>query len=150
MTKIPHLRRRESITKLEVEMAIFEACERISSYVFSRAFPKSSCEGVIDLWELEITIDSILADIVDRISFIDPTTAEVLSCEIKGKTHLINKIMPLIIESIKDAFGQYIIISNLNPRTIYLRLSPLIKNKSFIQKDLKAIIYETIISAINK
>jgi len=150
LTKYSHLKRRESITKLEVEIAIFEACERISSYIFSRAFPKNSYEGVIDLWELEITIDSILADIIDRISLVDPATAEILSYEIRGKTHLINKIIPLITESIKDAFGQYVIISNLNPRTIYVRLSPIIKNKNFIQKDLKAIIYETIINTINK
>lgn len=150
MTKIPHLRRRESITKIEVEMAIFEACERISSYIFSRAFPKNSCEGIIDLWELEITVDSVLADAIDRISLIDPTTAEVLSYEIKGKGHLINKIVPLIVEAIKDAFGQHVIVSNLNPRTIYFKLSPMVKNKNFIQKDLKAIIYETMVNAINK
>ncbi|MCX8170039.1 MAG: hypothetical protein N3D72_03000 [Candidatus Methanomethyliaceae archaeon] len=149
MTKISHLRRRESFTKLEVEMAIFDACERIASYIFSRAFPKNACEGIIDLWELEITVDSILTDIIEKISLIDPVTAEVLSYEIREKPHLIDRAIPSMLECIKDAFGSLIMISNLNPRTIQIRLSPFIKNRNFIRKDLRTIIYEIMISAIN-
>ncbi|MCS7098505.1 MAG: hypothetical protein NZ922_05975 [Candidatus Methanomethyliaceae archaeon] len=150
MTKISHLRRRESFTKLEIEMAIFDACERMASYIFSRIFPKNSYEGIIDLWELEITVDSILADVIEKISLIDPATAEVLSYEIREKPHLIDRAIPSMLECIKDAFGSLIMISNINQRTIQVKLSPLIRNRSFIRKDLRTILYEIIISAINK
>jgi hypothetical protein len=144
LTRIRSLRK-GSFTKLEVEKAIFEACERISSLLYSNIFKND--EGIIDLWDRELKINSIILDTIEKISFVDPALAEVLSLETKRRYGFTKEIISSIMECLKDAFGSSIIIRDTSPRMIYLK-HYLIGNKEFIQKEFKFIIYDIIIGLI--
>ncbi len=144
MTRIRSLRK-GSFTKLEVEKAIYEACERISSLFYSSIFKNN--EGIIDIWEMELKINSIILEAIEKISFIDPAIAEILSLETKRRYGFIREIVSSIMECLKDAFGSSIIIRDSSPRMIYLK-HYLIGNKEFIQKEFKHVIYDIIMGLI--
>lgn len=144
MTRIRSLRK-GSFTKLEVEKAIYEACERISNLFYSSIFKND--EGIIDIWDIELKINSIILEAIEKISFVDPAIAEVLSLETKRRYGFTKEIVSSIMECLKDAFGSSIIIRDTSPRMIYLK-HYLVGNKGFIQKEFKHVIYDVILGLI--
>ncbi|MCQ5337371.1 MAG: hypothetical protein NO475_04160 [Candidatus Methanomethylicia archaeon] len=144
MTRIRSLRK-GSFTKLEVEKAIYEACERISNLFYSSIFKND--EGIIDIWDIELKINSIILEAIEKISFVDPAIAEVLSLETKRRYGFTKEILSSVMECLKDAFGSSIIIRDTSPRMIYLK-HYLLGNKGFIQKEFKHAIYDVILGLI--
>ncbi|RZN57197.1 MAG: hypothetical protein DSO09_00555 [Candidatus Methanomethylicota archaeon] len=144
MTRIRSLRK-GSFTKLEVEKAIYEACERISNLFYSSIFKND--EGIIDIWDIELKINSIILEAIEKISFVDPAIAEVLSLETKRRYGFTKEILSSVMECLKDAFGSSIIIRDTSPRMIYLK-HYLVGNKGFIQKEFKHAIYDVILGLI--
>jgi hypothetical protein len=144
LTRIRSLRK-GSFTKLEVEKAIYEACERISNLFYSSIFKND--EGIIDIWDIELKINSIILEAIEKISFVDPAIAEVLSLETKRRYGFTKEILSSVMECLKDAFGSSIIIRDTSPRMIYLK-HYLLGNKGFIQKEFKHAIYDVILGLI--
>jgi hypothetical protein len=144
LTRIRSLRK-GSFTKLEVEKAIYEACERISNLFYSSIFKND--EGIIDIWDIELKINSIILEAIEKISFVDPAIAEVLSLETKRRYGFTKEILSSVMECLKDAFGSSIIIRDTSPRMIYLK-HYLVGNKGFIQKEFKHAIYDVILGLI--
>jgi hypothetical protein len=144
LTRIRSLRK-GSFTKLEVEKAIYEACERISNLFYSSIFKND--EGIIDIWDIELKIKSIILEAIEKISFVDPAIAEVLSLETKRRYGFTKEILSSVMECLKDAFGSSIIIRDTSPRMIYLK-HYLVGNKGFIQKEFKHAIYDVILGLI--
>ncbi|MCQ5340835.1 MAG: hypothetical protein NO483_03910 [Candidatus Methanomethylicia archaeon] len=144
MTRIRSLRK-GSFTKLEVEKAIYEACERISNLFYSSIFKND--EGIIDIWDIELKINSIILEAIEKISFVDPAIAEVLSLETKRRYGFTKEILSSVMGCLKDAFGSSIIIRDASPRMIYLK-HYLVGNKGFIQKEFKHAIYDVILGLI--
>ncbi|MGQ9759222.1 MAG: hypothetical protein ACUVQ5_01420 [Candidatus Methanomethylicaceae archaeon] len=150
MTKTSPLRRRESMTRFEVDKALFTASEKISSLFYSSAFPKHSIEGQIDLWDLESTVSAILTEAVNEITSVDPVSGDKLSFEIKNRSTLVDDIVMLLLEHVKDAFGPSIEIYYPAPRIISIKPTALIRKKEFIQKEFEITIYETLIGLLRR
>lgn len=149
MTRTSPLRRRESLTRLGVEKAIYTASEKISDLIFASAFPAGSTEGCIDIWELEGVVGAILTETVNELTAVDPVIGEEFSFEVKSRTNLVDEIVTHIIECIKDAFGASIEIDYPTPKIIFLR-SLWGRSKGFIKKEFCLIIHEILSSLIKR
>lgn len=150
MTKTSPLRRRESLTRLGVDKAIYSASEKISQLLYSSAFPQYSREGYIDLWELESIVSAILTEAINEITAVDPATGEAFSFEIKNRSSLIDDMVTLILECIRDAFGSSVEIDYPTPRIISVRPVFNICKRDFIQKEFKITIYEVLARLLRK
>lgn len=143
--------RRETITRLEVEKALFTACEMITSTMFTSAFPEHTREGSLDLWELELKITQVLTDTANSIADVAPAMANDLSFEVKRRrAMLIDDMVNLFIECIRDAFGHLVQVEYTTPRVITISTSPEVGKKDFIQKEFKSTIYDVLRNLIGK
>ncbi|MCX8181762.1 MAG: hypothetical protein N3D12_01460 [Candidatus Methanomethyliaceae archaeon] len=149
MTRTSPLRRRESLTRIGVDKAIYAASEKISDLIYSSAFPTHSMEGYIDLWELESAVSAILTETVNELTTLDPATGEEFLFEAKNRPSLIDDMVTLILDCVKDAFGSSIEIEYPTPRIIFLK-SLWSKSKSFIKREFRLTIYEMLIRLIKK
>ena len=135
--------KREAISRLEVEKALYAASEMISYAVVSSALPDDSNIGSIDLWELENKITQILTDTVNCINDVAPSMGEDLAFEIKRRrSSLVDEMVNLFLGCIKDAFGSMVEVEHTAPRGITVRLSKKVRNKDFINKEFKYTIYD--------
>lgn len=151
MPKTPFLSRRGKLSRLEVERAIYTASERISSSIIASALPESAPAGTLDLWELENIIMQILTEAVNSVMEVDPILGEDLSFEIRRRrSTLIDDMVSLFLECIRDAFGSSVEIDYPTPRTISVRLSKAVGKRDFIQKEFKSTIYEMLRYLIGK
>ncbi len=143
--------RRETITRLEVEKALFTASEMIASMMYTSAFPNHTSEGSLDLWELEYKITQVLTDTANSIAEVAPTMANGLSFEVKRRRAiLIDDMVNLFIECIRDAFGSLVQVEYTTPRVITIGISPEVGKKDFIQKEFKSIMYDVLRNLIGK
>jgi len=143
--------RRETITRLEVEKALFTASEMIASMMYSSAFPDHAGEGSLDLWELEYKITQVLTDTANNIAETAPAMANDLTFEVKRRRAiLINDMVNLFLECMRDAFGHLVLVEYTTPRVITIRVSPEIGKKDFIQKEFKSIMYDVLRNLIGK
>jgi hypothetical protein len=143
--------RRETMTRLEVEKALFTASEMITSTMFTSAFPDHTNEGSLDLWELEYKITQVLTDTANSIAEVAPTIANDLSFEVKRRrAMLIDDMVNLFIECIRDAFGPLIQVEYATPRVITVSASSEIGKKDFIQKEFKSTTYDVLRNLIGK
>ncbi|MEM4658764.1 MAG: hypothetical protein QXX77_10140 [Candidatus Methanosuratincola sp.] len=149
MTRTSPLRRRESLTRLGVDKAIYSASEKISDLIYASAFPAHSTEGYIDLWELESVVSAILTETVNELTTVDPAAGEEFSFEVKNHPSLIDDIVTLVLECVKDAFGSSIEIEYPTPRIIFLK-SLWGRSKSFIKREFRLTIYEILVGLIKK
>lgn len=149
LTRTSPLRRRESLTRLEVDKAIFSASEKISDLIYASAFPAHSMEGYIDLWELESVVGTILTETVNELTTLDPAAGEEFSFEVKNRPSLIDDMVTLILECVKDAFGSSIEIEYPTPRIIFLK-SLWSRSKSFFRREFRLTIYEMLTGLIRK
>jgi len=151
LPKTPFLSRRGTLSRLEVEKAIYTASERIASTIISSALPESAPAGTLDLWELENVITQILTEAVNSVMEVDPILGEDLSFEIRRRrSTLMDDMVSLFLECVRDAFGQSVEIDYTTPRIISVRLSKAVSNKDFIQKEFKSTIYEMLRYLIGK
>jgi hypothetical protein len=151
LPKTPFLSKRGALSRLEVEKAIYSASERISSTMISSALPESAPSGTIDLWELENIVTQILTDAVNSVMEVDPILGEDLLFEIRRRrSTLIDDIVSLFLECLRDAFGHSVEIDYTTPRIILVRLSKAVSKKDFIQKEFKSTIYEMLRYLIGK
>jgi hypothetical protein len=143
--------RRETITRLEVEKALYTASEMISSMMYASAFPTHTSEGSLDLWELEYKITQVLTDTANSIAEAAPAMANDLTFEVKRRRAiLINDMVNLFIECMRDAFGSQFRVEYTTPRVITVSVSPEIGKKDFIQRELKSIMYDVLRNLIGK
>lgn len=149
MTRASPLRRRESLTRLGVDKAIYSASEKISDLIYASAFPAHSTEGYIDLWELESVVSAILTETINELTMVDPAIGEEFSFEVKNRPSLIDDMVTLILECVKDAFGSSIEIEYPTPRIIFLK-SLWVRSKSFIRKEFRLTIYELLSGLVKK
>jgi len=151
LPKTPFLSRRGTLSRLEVEKAIYTASERVSSTIISSALPESAPVGTLDLWELENVITQILTEAVNSVMEVDPVLGEDLSFEIRRRrSALMDDMVSLFLECVRDAFGPSVEIDYITPRIISVRLSKAVSNKDFIQKEFKSTIYEMLRYLIGK
>lgn len=151
MPKTPFLSRRGMLSRLEVERAIYTASERISSSIIALSLPESAPAGTIDLWELENIIIQILTEAVNSVMEVDPILGEDLSFEIRRRrSSLIDDMVSLFLECVRDAFGSSVEIDYPTPRTISVRLSRAVSKRDFIQKEFKSTIYEMLRYLVGK
>lgn len=135
--------KREAFSRLEVEKALYAASEMISLTVVSSALPENSNIGSLDLWELENKVTQILTDTVNCINDVAPSMGEDLAFEIKRRrSFLVDDMVNLFLECIKDAFGTAVEVEHTAPRGITIRLSKQIHKKDFINKEFKSTIYD--------
>jgi len=143
--------RRETITRLEVEKALFTASEMIASMMYSSAFPAHTNEGSLDLWELEYKITQVLTDTANSIAGVAPAMANDLTFEVKRRRAiLIDDMVNLFIECMRDAFGHMVQVEYTTPRVITISVSPEVGKKDFIQKEFKSIMYDVLRNLIGK
>lgn len=150
MTKTSPLRRRESLTRLGVDKAIFTASEKISDLIHSSAFPENSTDGYIDLWELEGVVSTILTDTINELTNIDPATGEEFAFQIRNRPSLLDDIVSLVLDCIKDAFGSSIDIDYPTPRIISLRLFSSRSKMNFIKREFRITIYEVLVGLVRR
>jgi hypothetical protein len=151
LPKNPFLNKRGMLSRLEVERAIYTASERISSSIIALSLPESATVGTIDLWELENIIMQILTEAINSVIDVDPILGEDLSFEIRRRrSSLIDDMVSLFLECIRDAFGNSVEIDYPTPRTIAVRLSRSVSKRDFIQKEFKSTIYEMLRYLIGK
>jgi hypothetical protein len=151
LPKTPFLSRRGKLSRLEVERAIYTASERISSSIIASALPEFAPAGTLDLWELENIIMQILTEAVNSVMEVDPILGEDLSFEIRRRrSALIDDMVSLFLECVRDAFGSSVEIDYPTPRTISVRLSKAVGKRDFIQKEFKSTIYEMLRYLIGK
>ena len=149
MTRTSPLRRRESLTRLGVDKAIYSASEKISDLIYSSAFPANSTEGYIDLWELESAVSVIFTETINELTTVDPVKGEEFSFGVKNRPSLIDDIVTLVLDCVKDALGSSINIEYPTPRIIFLR-SLWNRPKSFLRKEFRLTIYEVLSGLIKK
>ncbi len=143
--------KKEALTRIELEKILYSTAEKVSSAILSNALPEFECDGTIDLLELENTLMPILSSAVVSISSIDPNLADALSFEIKRrKSALIDDIVSLLLESLKDAFRNSIEIDYPTPRIIHLRFIKGAEKTFFIRKEFGSRVYEILRHLIGK
>jgi hypothetical protein len=143
--------RRETMTRLEVEKALFTASEMITSTMFTSAFPEHTNEGSLDLWELEYKITQVLTNTSNSIAEVAPAMANDLSFEVKRRrAMLIDDMVNLFIECLRDAFGPLIHVEYATPRVITISTSVEVGKKDFIQKEFKSTMYDVLRNLIGK
>jgi hypothetical protein len=143
--------RRETITRLEVEKALFTASEMIASMMYTSAFPTHTNDGSLDLWELEYKITQVLTDTANSIAEAAPAMANDLTFEVKRRRAiLIDDMVNLFIECMRDAFGPLVQVEYTTPRVIIISVSPEVGKKDFIQKEFKSIMYDVLRNLIGK
>ena len=143
--------RREMMSRLEVEKALFTASEMITSTMFTSAFPDHTREGSLDLWELEFKITQVLIDTANNIAEVAPAMANGLSFEVKRRrATLIDDMVNLFIECIRDAFGSLVQVEYATPRVIAISASAEVGKKDFIQKEFKSTMYDVLRNLIGK
>jgi hypothetical protein len=139
------------MSRLEVEKALFTASEMITSTMFTSAFPDHTREGSLDLWELEFKITQVLIDTANNIAEVAPAMANGLSFEVKRRrATLIDDMVNLFIECIRDAFGSLVQVEYATPRVIAISASAEVGKKDFIQKEFKSTMYDVLRNLIGK
>jgi len=135
--------KRESVYRLEVEKALYSAAEVISSTIVTAALPNDAV-GCLDLWELENKITRSLTEAVNSINEVAPALGEDLSFEIKRRrSFLVNDLVNLFVECLKDAYGQSVEVDRRSARRILIKLSNA-RNKDFIKKEFKSTVYDVL------
>ena len=137
--------KREAVSRLEVEKALYSASDVLASVIIDSLLPNDSNSRTLDLLELESRITQILAKTVDSISEVAPSMSEDLSFEIKRRrSMLVDDLINLFTECLKDAFGPSVKIEHHSPRKISVRISGKFTKKDFILKDFRATIYDVL------
>ena len=135
--------KKEALTRLELEKILYSASEKVSSTILSSAMPEFERRGTIDLWELDNALGSVLNATVKSVGSIDPSLAEGLSFEIKRrKSTLLDDLVSLLLESLKDAYRESIEIDYPTPRIIHIRFMKGAEKTSFIRKEFGSKVYE--------
>lgn len=151
MPKPQYNDRREALSGLELEKALFDASERVSSQMTSGLAPERGANLNIDLWELENLLLPILNAAVNEIRIFDESKAEDFSFELKRRRNsLPHDLVNMLIECFRDAYRDDVEIEYSSTKVVSIRFLKNVGNLSAVKKEFGNRVYELLRHLLGK
>ncbi|MDI9643931.1 MAG: hypothetical protein QFX35_01780 [Candidatus Verstraetearchaeota archaeon] len=143
MPKPQYNDRKEALSGLELEKALFDASERVAKQMFSGLLPERGLDLSIDLWELENLLLPILNAVVNEIRIFDESKAEDFSFELKRRRNSIpHDLVNMLIECFKDAYRDGVEVEYSSAKLVSIRFLKGVGNLSAVKKEFSNRVYE--------
>ncbi len=130
---------------IEIDKILYSTSESVASQILSAAIPANGNKGSIEMWELENRLTPIFNSAINRIREVNANVGEVLSFELKRRSGtLMDDLISLLLESLRDAFRSGLDVDYPTPRTIHLTFEKNVENAAFIRKEYAMKVYDVL------
>ncbi len=131
------------MTRIEIDKILYSTSELVASQILSVAIPAKGSKGLIEMWELENRLTPKFNSAINSIRDVSATKAEDFSFELTRRGNaIVDDLISLLLESLRDAFRTNIDIDYPTPRTIHISFKNKVENPSFIKKEYASKVYD--------